>query len=140
MRAFARASVLALLLPCVIAPPATAARTIAATVPAAGSSASVVINAADGQPAHMPTYTGPDGVRVPAGACAAVQGGRVWILPCADPRVVAYKRATALAARRRRRVRIAWSAAGLLAGAAVAAVGAVLWWRRRYGRPAEVCK
>ena len=138
MRAFARASILAaaLLLPCVIAPPAAAARTIAATVPAAGSSASVVIHAADGRPARMPTYAGPDGVRVPAGACAAVQGGRVWILPCADPRVVAYTRATALAARRQRRVRIAWSAGGLLAG--LAAAGAVLWWRRRYGRSVEV--
>ena len=126
---FARiAGALALL--CVIAPPTAMAAT-------AATSPSVVIHAADGHPAHMPTYAGPDGVRVPAGACAAVQGGRVWILPCNDPRVTAYKRASALAARQQRRDRLVWRGGGLLAGLAVVATAAVLWLRRHV-RPVEV--
>lgn len=123
MGAFARASVLALGV-LVSAPPAAAAT-------------QVVIRATNGAPGGIPTYPGPDGTRIPAGACAAVQGGRVWILPCADPRVAAYQRAAALAAVRQRRVRIAWGG-GLLAGLAVAAPAAVLWWRRRHVRPVEV--
>ena len=115
---------------CVIAP----ASAMAATAAAAPS---VVVHAADGRPAHMPTYPGPDRVRVPAGACAAVQGGRVWILPCNDPRVTAYRRASALAARQQRRDRLVWRGGGLLAGLAVVATAAVLWLRRHV-HPVEV--
>lgn len=141
MRAFARASILAAIPPllCAIAAhpadAATAVPTVSAAAPGLG--ASVVIHASDGRPGHIPTYPGPDGARVPAGACAAVQGGRVWILPCNDPRVTAYRRASALAVRQQRRDRLVWRGGGLLAGLAVVATAAVLWLRRHV-RPVEV--
>lgn len=60
-----------------------------------GSAPPVLIQAGQGQPAHMATYRGPGGTPIPIGACGAVIDGRVWVLPCSDPRVVAYQQAEA---------------------------------------------
>lgn len=93
---------------------------IAGTAVAASASV-VVIQADQGKPIHLAAYRGPDGALIPVGACAAVLGGRVWVLPCTDPRAVAYRQvAAARAARVARQTR--WlEVIGVLVGATLAA-------------------
>jgi hypothetical protein len=90
------------------------------------------IDAAQARPAPLPTYPGPGGAPVPVGACGAVIGGRVWVLPCDAPQVQAYRRreAAAEAARLRRH---GWTTAALGAGGDALLAGLIggLEWRRR---------
>jgi len=88
----------------------------------------VVIEAALAPAAHMATYPGPGATRIPTGACAAVVQGRVWVLPCHDPRVVASRQAIArgMARRRHRRAEVLAALAvalGTLGGGFAEAVG-----------------
>ncbi len=90
----------------------------------------VVIDASVAQPAHMATYRGPDGAPIPVGACGAVIEGHVWVLPCSDPRVMAYRTAAAArAAQAAHRARDIESIAALALGAAAGA--AAEWIHRR---------
>jgi len=87
----------------------------------------------------MPTYAGPDGVRVPLGACAAVQGGKVWIVGCGSLQAKAYqakvKAAAAAIARRvaRRHSLLRWieGAVALLVGFSIALLLYIRLQRRR---------
>ena len=113
-----------------------------AALAAADAARPVIIAAADGRPAHMPTYAGPDGSRVPEGSCAAVLSGRVWVLPCNDPRVAAYHHAITVAAvaaaRRRVRRRVLWSILLGTLGVAALGLGTVAAWRWAHrGAPAR---
>lgn len=79
--------------------------------------AAVVVNVSHAEPAHMATYRGPDGSAIPVGACGAVVQGRLWVLPCGDPRVAAYRRqAAATADRERRMARLSLAGAVLALG------------------------
>lgn len=94
----------------------------------------VVIVASHGQPGRMPTYPGPDGSRIPEGACAAVQGRTVLVLPCTDPRATAYRATEAQAhARAARRWRLRDVGALLLLAALVGA--ATEWLQHRRSLP-----
>ncbi len=92
--------------------------------------ATAVISAGQGQPVHMATYRDSAGIPVPAGACAAVVDRHVWVLPCSDPRVSAYRRAAAVAAARTAKVSHQVEAVGILGVAAVAGAAAE-WFHRR---------
>lgn len=97
----------------------------------AAAKAPAVIVASDGQPGRIPTYPGPDGARIPEGACAAVQGGQVLVLPCTDPRVRAYRSTVARAqARAADRWRLRGIAGILLLAGVVGALTEWRWHRR----------
>ena len=98
----------------------------------------VVVSANQGQPAYLATYRGPAGIPVPVGACAALVDGHLWVLPCTDPRVAAYRHTMAVdAARATRQSHQAEAVAVLVVGAVS---GAVTEWlhRRRAARAGEV--
>ena len=112
---------------------------IAASTPAfaaapshAGSPATSVPSSTSAVPhPGMPTYAGPDGVRVPLGACAVVQGGKVLIVACDSPPAKAYKASVAAATRRRAQHQALWGWGGLAALAFGVAGGIVALWRKR---------
>ncbi len=94
-------------------------------------SPAVVIQADQGQAAHMPTYRGPGGTPIPAGACGAVVNRRVWVLPCSDPRVVAYQKGAAATAVRTVRRWHGIEAGGIVLAAVLAGAAAEFVHRRR---------
>ena len=122
---------------CVIAPASAMAATAAAAAAAASSTPAppavittgghATVASESGRPPRYPepTYAW-HGLTVPAGACGATVAGRPWVLPCADRRVVAYRR---LVTRQRAR-RHALLADGLAAGVALAAAGGWMGVRR----------
>lgn len=70
----------------------------------------------------MPTYQGPDGVRVPLGACTVVNGRQVSIIACNSPQARAYaeqvaaRKQTAQAARRGTNLELGIGAGALIVG------------------------
>jgi hypothetical protein len=87
------------------------------------------IDASHGQPGQLATYPGPGGVPVPVGACGAVIGGKVWVLPCDAPEVRAYRQAQAAAQAARQRRHFWTTAAVGTAGDLVLAgtIGILAW-------------
>lgn len=98
------------------------------------SASPVVIHADQGQPTHMATYGGPGGVPIPVGACGAVIGGHVWVLPCSDPQVIAYQKAAAASAARAAHTRNEILAGGVLVLAVAVGASAERIHRRRIRR------
>ncbi len=90
-----------------------------------------VVAASSGQPMrHAESTYVWRGIRVPVGACGAMVHGNAWVLPCADPRAVAYRRLRA-------QHRDEW-AAGAVALVGLGAVGGFFavrggWHRRERG-------
>ncbi len=78
-----------------LAAPQTTGKTTTVAQVSATQRPPAVIAAAAGHPVRVPdpTYRW-RGLTVPVGACGAVVGGRAMVLPCADKRVVAYRRRT----------------------------------------------
>ena len=95
----------------------------AGTFPAGGAAQHhAVVVASTGRPLRHPepTYKW-YGIRVPVGACGAMIQGRPWVLPCADPRVVAYRRQRAQQSAQRRDE-------GVVAAVALVGLGALGAW------------
>lgn len=108
--------------------------TTLAASPSGSTTPAVVIEASQGQPAGMASYPGPRNTGIPMGACGAVMGGKVWVLPCSDQRVVLYRH-DRVAAAARAHGRQASVVAGLVVYLGALTGGmAELWQRRRTRR------
>lgn len=105
--------------------------TAAAASSADASAPAIVIQADEGRPTHLATYRGPDGASVPIGSCGAVVDTRVWVLPCTDTRVAAYRRALTADAERAGRVAHQLEALGVLVTATIGAMTAEFLASRR---------